>query len=121
DKLLKWSFGLCQGLWCLHENDIIHGDVKGSNVLLYKDDNVKLTDFNVSIKLWHPHETRTDRVGTMTHTCLEMLKKVEWSKPVDIWSLGCTLYEIAFGKLLFVSQNYGQKKEDKERDFKILL
>lgn len=99
--LREWSFSLVQAIACLHQQGIVHGDVKGSNVLLFNND-IKLTDFGLSQKIWD--EKPSFRCCTSTHRPLEIWLGKEWDFSIDIWSLGCTLYEIAYGEYLIPYQ-----------------
>lgn len=97
--LRKWAFCLLQAVACLHRKDIIHGDIKASNILLFDNEVIRLTDFTLSVyKLSGGHN---HTVCTSTHRPLEVWLNREWDTPVDIWSLGCSLYEIAYGRPLF--------------------
>jgi serine/threonine protein kinase len=104
-QLRDWSFGLVQALACLHQQGIVHGDVKASNILLFEGDNIRLSDFNLAQKLWS--ETKLSyRACTCTHRPLEVWLEKDWDLSVDIWSLGCTLFEIAYGTHLFPYQGW---------------
>lgn len=98
------AYSLAQAVACLHRQHIVHADVKSSNVLLYSDGNVRLSDFTVSVKHWTDNMLFTHLVGTATHRPLECITGEGWSYPFDIWSLGCTLYELTYGELLFPCQ-----------------
>lgn len=130
--LKKWSFEIVQGLACLHRQHIIHGDVKASNVLLFEDQSVKLGDFTLSVIVKEPFEKLgemgskplsandaeprklfTHRVCTYSHRPPECWMERGWSYPLDIWSLGCTLFEIAYGKYLFPGQGKITDQESK--------
>lgn len=104
-KLKFWCYCIIKGLSALHNNNIIHGDIKASNILLYYDDTIKLSDFNLSVLKINKDTRYTHKICTITHRPLEVLKKLPWNESVDIWSLGCTFYEIAYGLLLFPCQN----------------
>ena len=130
--LKRWSFEIVQGLACLHRQNIVHADIKASNVLLFEDKSVKLGDFTLSVlvkdsyssisKNQHsfsanntqPRKKFTHKVCTYSHRPPECWFDQGWSYPLDIWSLGCTLFEIAYGKLLFPSQGKITNKESKE-------
>jgi len=108
-KLKFWCYCLLKAVSALHSNNIIHCDIKASNILLYHDDSIKLSDFNLSV-LKSDNETRyTHKICTSTHRPLEVFKRLPWNETVDIWSLGCTFYEIAYGTLLFPCQHNGAK------------
>ena len=117
--LQKWTFYLLQAVACLHRKDIIHGDIKASNILLFDNEIIRLTDFTLSVYKGGgaviPFESAksplegcrivyTHTICTSTHRPLEVWLNREWDTPVDIWSLGCTLYEIAYGRPLFPFQ-----------------
>lgn len=110
-ELKKWCYDLSQAIYCLHEQNIIHCDIKSSNVLLFEHDNIKLTDFTLSIKQWSPDQNFNHIVCTRTHRPLECFLNEEWNKSLDIWSLGCTFYELAYGKILFVDQKESENKK----------
>jgi len=101
DTTLKWIHMVIQGIACLHKYDIIHGDVKASNILVYPDGKVKLTDFTLSTNInW----LNNYKLCTPTHRPLEVWLGEKWDKSVDIWALGCTIFEIVYNKNLFIFQ-----------------
>lgn len=104
EELRRWCFCLAHAVSALHMEGIIHADIKASNVLLYEDGSVRLTDYGLAIKKWRPTDTFNFNVCTCTHRPLECLVRREWNEALDIWSLGCTFYEIAYRELLFPYQ-----------------
>lgn len=112
-ELQRWCFSIAQGVAALHFDNIIHADIKASNVLLFST-GVRLTDFTLATKQWYENQTFTHHVCTCTHRPIECLLKKPWDKSLDIWSLGCTFYEIAYGELLFPYQ--GEMEERGVRD-----
>jgi serine/threonine protein kinase len=117
DELRRWSYCIVQALAALHIDNIIHADIKASNILLYNDGSVKLTDYTLATKKWTQSEKFNHNVCTCTHRPLECLMRRPWDESLDIWSLGCTLYEIAYGELLFPYQGVlepDQKIKDKD-------
>lgn len=88
---------IVQGIAYLHEKNIIHGDIKASNVLVYntKPIKVKVSDFNLSsLKQWNS----ALNVCTATHRPIEVWLGEKWNEKIDIWSLGCTLHELYYGR-----------------------
>lgn len=98
----QWIKMIAQGISCLHKHDIIHGDIKSSNILVYHGNRIKITDFTLSTNIKWKNDYRS---CTPTHRPLEVWLENSWDKSVDIWSLGCTLFELVYGKTLFVLQN----------------
>lgn len=116
-ELKRWCYCLSQSVAGLHNEDIIHADIKASNILLYADGSIRLTDYTLATKKWTPGEKFTHNVCTCTHRPLECLMRRSWDESLDVWSLGCTFYEIAYGELLFPYQGVLEpdlKLKDKE-------
>lgn len=100
DTLRIWMHSIAQAVSVLHAENIIHADIKASNVLLFADGEVKLTDFTLARYCGK----QKHNACTSTHRPPENCLGLEWDKSLDIWSLGCTFYELAYSKLLFPSQ-----------------
>ncbi|GET87383.1 protein kinase, putative [Leishmania tarentolae] len=86
------------GLRYLHERHIIHRDIKGSNLLLTKDGQVKLADFGVSTELKHTLSRRNTFIGTALWMAPEALTEKDYDSRADLWSLGITTIELAEGQ-----------------------
>lgn len=113
EELKRWCYCLAQAVLALHNENIIHGDIKANNVLLYSDGSIRLSDFTLSVKKWRSNQKFSHTVCTCTHRPLECLMKKNWNESLDIWSLGCTFYEIAYGEMLFPYQGVLELKRDK--------
>jgi serine/threonine protein kinase len=113
-QLRKWTHSLIQAVACLHRENIIHGDIKGSNVLLFQDGTIKLSDFTLATMKWLSAPERRHTVFTCTHRPMEVWLNREWDQEADIWALGCTLYEIAYGELLFPYQGNTKDRENSQ-------
>lgn len=105
NSIRKWLCELASAVSCLHKQNIVHADIKCGNLLLFgTSGSIKLSDFTLSIKLWSPDIRYTHKVGTSTHRPIENHMEKEWDTSLDIWSLGCTFYEMIYGHLLFPYQ-----------------
>lgn len=83
-----------QGLLFLHEQGVIHRDIKGANILTTKEGLVKLADFGVATK----QADGGSVVGTPYWMAPEVIELSGASTASDIWSLGCTVIELLDGK-----------------------
>uniref|UniRef100_A0A914DTP9 non-specific serine/threonine protein kinase n=1 Tax=Acrobeloides nanus TaxID=290746 RepID=A0A914DTP9_9BILA len=81
----------------LHDNNVLHRDLKTANIFLTKDNLVKIGDFGIS-KIMGT-ETRFQGaqtvVGTPYYISPEMCEGKPYNEKSDIWALGCILYEMA--------------------------
>jgi serine/threonine protein kinase len=90
---------LGRGLDTLHNQRILHRDVKPSNVLLDADGTVALTDFGLARA---PNSTRLTEdgqlVGTPHYLAPELIEGHEATRATDLYALGCVLYECLAGR-----------------------
>lgn len=85
-----------QGLLFLHEQGVIHRDIKGANILTTKEGLVKLADFGVATKAQGPTEGSV--VGSPYWMAPEVIELSGATTASDIWSLGSTVIELLDGK-----------------------
>ncbi|CAM6108177.1 unnamed protein product [Calypogeia fissa] len=91
---------ILRGLSYIHSKNIVHCDIKGSNILLGKP-NLKISDFGVCKHIGMiPNKSRgsISRAGTKAWMAPEVHKRIEQRFPADVWSLGCTVVQMITGK-----------------------
>ena len=100
----------------IHRCKIIHMDVKQGNILIDSNLNVKLTDFSVSCSYaaFDPEDlVKFPYVGTSKYMSPEIIDrthmKIKESCKIDIYSLGVTLYDLAFGCYPYNLNDVGNK------------
>ncbi|KQK04315.1 hypothetical protein BRADI_2g12937v3 [Brachypodium distachyon] len=91
---------LLSGLEHCHDNNVLHRDIKGSNLLLDNNGVLKIADFGLAA-LFDPRHKRpmTSRVVTLWYRPPELLLgATDYGVGVDLWSAGCILAELLYGK-----------------------
>eukprot|EP00897_Mesotaenium_endlicherianum_P009500 jgi/Mesen1/8579/ME000497S07987 len=103
EQLIRtYTRGIVEGLRDLHRQGIMHSDVKGQNVLL-GESGVKLCDLGSAsfvesgqfCPVEQPPTTLSSLRGTICWMAPEVVRQSEQGPPSDIWSLGCTVIEMA--------------------------
>ncbi|KAG4098102.1 Pkinase-domain-containing protein [Neocallimastix lanati (nom. inval.)] len=85
----------------LHENHICHADLKLENILIDKNRNIKLTDFNLAYE-FKDGERNNLRCGSLEYAAPEIiLGKLHYPCPSDVWALGVILYILQYGEFPF--------------------
>eukprot|EP00472_Partenskyella_glossopodia_P000436 CAMPEP_0197542864 /NCGR_PEP_ID=MMETSP1318-20131121/67932_1 /TAXON_ID=552666 /ORGANISM="Partenskyella glossopodia, Strain RCC365" /LENGTH=300 /DNA_ID=CAMNT_0043102157 /DNA_START=298 /DNA_END=1200 /DNA_ORIENTATION=+ len=103
-------YQILRGLRYIHSAHVLHRDLKPSNLLLNSNCDLKICDFGLA-RVADPEENHggflTEYVATRWYRAPEiMLSWKEYTKAIDVWSVGCIFAEILGRKPIFPGQDY---------------
>jgi len=106
EEIVNYGIQIAKALECAHNNKVIHRDIKPHNILIDKDNNLKVTDFGIARISSGATITYTSSVlGTVHYISPEQAKGKFIDEKSDIYSLGIVLYEMATGRVPFDADN----------------
>jgi serine/threonine-protein kinase len=112
EQVKRYAEQICGALAFAHEHGTLHGDLKGSNIIVTPEGNVKLVDFGLGRSIPHngmlevsssklPLAQSGATAGTLPYLAPEVLRGNPTSVQSDVWSLGVLLYQMSTGQLPF--------------------
>lgn len=94
-----------KGIGYAHSKGFVHRDIKPSNIIMNSEGIVKIMDFGISKSLFEKGVTVTgSKVGTSLYMSPEQIKGNDVDYRADIYSIGCTLYEMISGDVPFSAE-----------------
>ncbi|KAK6059890.1 kinase domain protein [Cooperia oncophora] len=97
-----------EGVDFLHSNNIVHRDLKPQNILINRDQTVKIADFGLS-RTYTTQSCFTTVVVTLWYRSPELLLQCSYNTAVDIWAVGCIVSELYQRIPLFPGQTEAQQ------------
>ena len=118
-KLVKsYLYQLLKGIEYIHKHKVLHRDLKPQNLLVSKDNIIKIADFGLARGFGLPIKNFRNDVVSLWYRAPDILLGNEnYSTSVDLWSVGCILAEMVNGGIFF--QGYSEK-EQIQKIFKML-
>lgn len=104
-QILDWFVQMAMAIKYLHQQRILHRDLKTSNIFLTTENVIKLGDFGIAKTLDSTLDQARTVVGTPYYMSPEVCESKPYSYASDVWSLGCVLYEMCALKHAFDAPN----------------
>lgn len=104
-----FSYQILRGLLYLHTANVVHRDLKPSNILVNKNCDLKICDFGLARGFGNDEDdpSLTDYVVTRWYRAPEVvLLASEYTKSIDVWSVGCILCELIGRKPIFCGKDH---------------
>jgi serine/threonine-protein kinase len=107
DRALNLAIQICGGIGFAHRAGIVHADVKPQNILVTKDDLVKVTDFGIAQAFSEaaPGERQSVVWGSPHYFAPEQARGEKPTPASDVYSIGVVLFELLTGRLPFTGSN----------------
>jgi cyclin-dependent kinase 12/13 len=98
----SWTKQLLEGVAFIHQNNMLHRDLKGGNILISADNRLKIADFGLARPEFQNVQKYTGNLLTLGFRPPEvMMGMPKYTNSVDMWSVGCILAELLLRKPLF--------------------
>ncbi|MEZ6088287.1 MAG: serine/threonine-protein kinase [Pirellulaceae bacterium] len=109
-EVVSLTIQICSALQYAHNHGVIHRDIKPANIFLTADGTVKLGDFGIARDIHHSDLTGDGMtVGTHAYMAPEQITgDSNITGKVDLYALGCCLYEMLTGEKAFTGDNFMQ-------------
>ncbi|RMG44210.1 MAG: serine/threonine protein kinase [Candidatus Dadabacteria bacterium] len=105
DQLIEILHELCQGLEAIHNENIVHRDVKPGNVLVTQDGTIKIADFGIARQEISDLTLPDEAIGSALYMAPEVWSGEKPTAATDIYSLGVMMYQLATGSVPFAGRS----------------
>ena len=104
-EVLNIAVQVCEGLKAAHEKGVVHRDVKPANIMLNREGQARIMDFGLASVEGGLDLTRPQTIlGTPAYMSPEQMRGEKTDERTDVWSFGCTLYEMTTGRRPFAAE-----------------
>ena len=94
EKIYHFIESITKGILEIHKKKLIHRDIKPENLFLNGNYDVKIGDFGIAKQLSSANEFAKTQTGTLAYMAPEIINGEKYNNKVDIWALGCVIYEL---------------------------
>lgn len=105
NEIWYYILQILQGVKYMHHQKVVHRDIKCQNIFICKDNIVKLGDFGISKILKKTIDFCKTPIGTPYFLSPEICAGKQYNNKVDIWMVGCVLYELLYLNKPFQGNN----------------
>ena len=110
EKIIKDIINqICLGIKEIHKNKIIHRDLTPDNIFINNNYKIKIGDFSVSKILTKTKNLAKTQVGKQHYFAPEIERGEEYNNKIDIYSLGCIIYELLTLNEYYIDVIYNNK------------
>jgi serine/threonine protein kinase len=95
DTIMNYTKQICNGLVYLEQCGIIHRDIKPKNILMTKNNIIKICDFGLAKNIIL--DNKYIICGSPLYMAPEMILGREYNEKIDIWGIGIIIYELIYG------------------------
>ena len=108
NQIIDWLMQICLALEYIHEQKVIHRNIKPSSIFCMKKGFVKLGDFGIAKLLENPLNKTNTFINNNMYLAPEIINKEDYSFEVDIWDLGITFYQLMFFQFPFEGKDISE-------------
>ncbi|XP_020346923.1 serine/threonine-protein kinase Nek4 isoform X1 [Oncorhynchus kisutch] len=100
-QVVEWFVQIAMALQYLHEEHILHRDLKTQNIFLTKTNIIKVGDLGIARVLENQNDMANTLIGTPYYMSPELFSNKPYNHKSDVWALGCCVYEMSTLKHAF--------------------
>ena len=114
--ILLFIYHISLGLQEIHNNNVIHKEIKPENLFITNDYKIKIGGFGIINNTISQNIYDNNQINEPFYTAPEAIKRLNYNNKMDIWSFGCIIYELCTLKYYYFTKNkeinseiYGEK------------